>query len=218
MAVAENESFIEEVTEEVRRDKLYLFLRRYGWIGILLIVGIVLGSIVNEIRSSARLSEAQSFGDKLATSLENIDEVSLAYNTEVDNPFKTHPVLANLLRARIAESNNRRSQAVEFLNKIIIEESDPKNIKDYSRYKILMLTEDNARKTRLLSELIAPDNAFNLLALEQKVLENVRASNWDEASANLKLILSDPKSSQMLKFRTDQLLKALQANGSIRDE
>ena len=81
-----------------------------------------------------------------------------------------------------------------------------------------MLTEDNARKTRLLSELIAPDNAFNLLALEQKVLENVRASNWDEASANLKLILSDPKSSQMLKFRTDQLLKALQANGSIRDE
>ena len=36
--MSENESFIDEVTEEVRRDKLYLLLKKYGWIGVVAIV------------------------------------------------------------------------------------------------------------------------------------------------------------------------------------
>ncbi|MFD1808819.1 hypothetical protein ACFSHQ_13850 [Gemmobacter lanyuensis] len=35
------ESFIDEVTEEVRRDKLFATFRKYGWIGILAVLGIV---------------------------------------------------------------------------------------------------------------------------------------------------------------------------------
>ena len=40
--MSETDSFIDEVTEEVRRDKLFALFRKYGWIGIaavLLIVG-----------------------------------------------------------------------------------------------------------------------------------------------------------------------------------
>ena len=32
------ESFIEEVTEEVRRDRLFAAFRKYGWIGVLLVL------------------------------------------------------------------------------------------------------------------------------------------------------------------------------------
>ena len=39
--MSNTDSFIEEVTEEVRRDKLYGYLKRYGWIAGLIIVLVV---------------------------------------------------------------------------------------------------------------------------------------------------------------------------------
>ena len=36
--MSDTDSFIEEVTEEVRRDRLYGLLRRYGWIAALVII------------------------------------------------------------------------------------------------------------------------------------------------------------------------------------
>ena len=61
--MSENESFIDEVTEEVRRDKLYLFLKKYGWIGGLAVLLIVLSSVIVEIQSTARIAEAEKNGD-----------------------------------------------------------------------------------------------------------------------------------------------------------
>ena len=36
--MSETDSFIDEVNEEVRRDRLYGALRRYGWIAILAVL------------------------------------------------------------------------------------------------------------------------------------------------------------------------------------
>ena len=71
--MSENESFIDEVTEEVRRDKLYLFLKKYGWIGGLAVLLIVLSSVIVEVRSAARIAEAEKTGDFLADFLQKIE-------------------------------------------------------------------------------------------------------------------------------------------------
>ena len=34
--MSETDSFLQEVSEELRRDKLYRNMRKYGWIGVLL--------------------------------------------------------------------------------------------------------------------------------------------------------------------------------------
>ena len=39
--MSETDSFIEEVTEEVRRDKLFGYLKKYGWIAVVVVVGAV---------------------------------------------------------------------------------------------------------------------------------------------------------------------------------
>ena len=36
--MSDTDSFIDEVTEEVRKDRLYGYLRRYGWIAVLVIL------------------------------------------------------------------------------------------------------------------------------------------------------------------------------------
>lgn len=47
------DSFIDEVTDEVRRDRLFATFRKYGWIGGLLVALIVGGAAYNEWQSSA---------------------------------------------------------------------------------------------------------------------------------------------------------------------
>ena len=39
--MSETDSFLQEVSEELRRDKLYRNMRKYGWIGLLLVLIIV---------------------------------------------------------------------------------------------------------------------------------------------------------------------------------
>ena len=64
------DSFIEEVTEEVRRDRLFGLFRKYGWIGVLLVAGIVGGAAWNEWSKAREAARSQAFGDALIDALD----------------------------------------------------------------------------------------------------------------------------------------------------
>ena len=64
------ESFIDEVTEEVRRDKLYAAFRKYGWIGVLIVLGVVGGTAWTEWRKSSAETAAMAFGDAVMAATE----------------------------------------------------------------------------------------------------------------------------------------------------
>ena len=50
----QNDSFIDEVTEDLRRDRLFNAFRRYGWIAILLILAIGIAAALILSRSRPR--------------------------------------------------------------------------------------------------------------------------------------------------------------------
>lgn len=52
----ENDSFIDEVTEDLRRDRLFAAFRRYGWIAGLVILAIVGGAAWREYSRARRLA------------------------------------------------------------------------------------------------------------------------------------------------------------------
>ncbi len=64
------DSFIDEVTEEVRRDRLFALMRKYGWIGIVAVVLIVGAASWNEWRKAAHDARAESFGAGLTAALD----------------------------------------------------------------------------------------------------------------------------------------------------
>ena len=67
--MSESDSFISEVTEEVQRDKLYGYVRRYGWIAALAIILIVGGAAWNEYRKAIAEAAAEQTGDVLLNAL-----------------------------------------------------------------------------------------------------------------------------------------------------
>ena len=50
--MSDTDSFIDEVTEEVRRDRLFGLMKRYGWIAALAVLLIVGGAAWNEWRKA----------------------------------------------------------------------------------------------------------------------------------------------------------------------
>ena len=64
------DSFIDEVTEEVRRDRLFAIFRKYGWIGAVLVALIVGGAAWNEWQKSRETARAQAFGDAMLDAMD----------------------------------------------------------------------------------------------------------------------------------------------------
>jgi len=67
--MSNTDSFIEEVTEEVRRDKLFALMRKWGWLVALIIVGLVGGAAYNEWSKARSQAQAQAFGDAVLAGL-----------------------------------------------------------------------------------------------------------------------------------------------------
>jgi hypothetical protein len=67
--VSQNDSFIDEVSEELRRDRLYGLFRRYGWIGIALILLVVAGTAWTQWQNARTRAVAEGFGDALLAAM-----------------------------------------------------------------------------------------------------------------------------------------------------
>jgi hypothetical protein len=206
--VSENESFIAEVTEEVRRDKLYLLLKRYGWIPVILIITVILASIFIEIRNNAKVIEAENFGDFLASSLSGDMEVKAILSNDISTTPKS--LIALLLEAKILENKLEYQTAIAAYETVLSREEIPTSLRDFVKFKLVLLVKDDPmRIKKLIGDLINPDGSFHLLALEQKVLIEISEKRWNEAVANLNLILADPEVSQGMITRATQIKKAI---------
>ena len=206
--MSENESFIDEVTEEVRRDKLYLLLKRYGWVPVIIIITVILTSIFIEIRNNAKVIEAENLGDLLASSLSRDMEVKTILSNDISGTPKS--LIALLLEAKILENKLEYQTAIVAYETILSLEEISTSLRDFVKFKLVLLVKDDPiRLKKLIGDLINPDSSFHLLALEQKVMIEIADKSWNEAISNLNLILADPEASQGMISRATQIKKAI---------
>jgi hypothetical protein len=208
--VSENDSFIDEVTEEVRRDKLYLFFKKYVWVLVLVILSVILASIFIEIRSNAKQASAEMLGDVLYRSLNNTFENAQINESDQEKFIDSKSVVALILEAKVLENNSKFKLAITSYETILNINELPNSLKDFVKFKLLMLIKDNpTRVESLLAELINPDSSFNLLALEQKALIKINDEQWKQAISILNILIESPEASQAMISRATQLKKAI---------
>ena len=75
--MSQSDSFIDEVTEEVRRDRLYAFFRRWAWLAILLVLLVVGGAAWNEWRVSREAAAAEARGEAILLARDSNDDAAL---------------------------------------------------------------------------------------------------------------------------------------------
>lgn len=207
------DSFIEEVTEEVRRDRLFRLLRRYGWIAITLVVLLVAGAAFNEWNKARQQAAAEEFGDSVLAALERESpEARRAALADIEAEGTTSVVPA-LLAA--GETAGNAGQLADELRGLAENEELPQVYRDLAAMKLALL--DGAglgpqERIALLEPLTAGGRPFRLLAQEQIALAQVELGDADSAIARARDVMADSEVTQDLRRRMSQLIVALGAS------
>ncbi|MBT0957162.1 tetratricopeptide repeat protein [Alphaproteobacteria bacterium KMM 3653] len=216
--MSDSDSFIEEVSEEVRRERLYGFVRRYGWIAILAVLAIVAGAAYTEYSRSQAEAEAQSFGDALLDALETEDPAERAAAiTGVETPAEAAPIVA-LLAAAEAQANEDTAAAANALRSIAEDGETPQIYRDLAGLKLALLGDEalpEDERKALLERLATPGAPFRPLALEQLLYITVQTAEPEEAIEAARTLLQEPEISDGLRERVSQVILALGGEAEV---
>ena len=210
--MSDTDSFIDEVTEEVRRDRLFGYFRRYGWIAGLLIFGLVGITAYNEWNRSEVEKVKQARGDALLTalSLENDTKISVVINAIAIQD--SNNIVAKFLAAGFDEV-----QAAHLLNGVISNTSQPKFIQDLARLKLATAPDAVSQDEALLilMDLSKPGGVYRNVATEMLVALELERGNLDIAMNILQSHVQDAEASQAQVQRMGELIVALGSNPEL---
>lgn len=211
--MSDTDSFIEEVTEEVRRDRMFAILKRYGWIAVVAIVAIVGGAAYNEYSKATQTAAAEKLGDDIIASLGSDDPAGRASALgEVEPGTPGGAAILDFLTASALVNSDQRDQAVAKLEGIATNGDLPRIYRDIAAFKALTLQSDSlaAADLRLQFEALAqPGAPLRLLAEEQLALIDVAEGAPEAALERLQSIMLDAETDATLRQRTSQLIIAL---------
>ncbi len=206
--MSDTESFIEEVTEEVRRDKLFLALRKYGWIGVVGVVAIVGGAAFNEYATAKKRAAAEASGDAILAILETEGaEARLAELNAIEVTEDNLAVLG-LLKGTEAQNAGDLTAAKAALDTVITGDVD-QIYRDIATFKKALLETDAGAKQAAFETLLVPGNALRLLAEEQIALLIAQSGDAETAISRLNAVLEDAEATAGLRRRVGQLIVAL---------
>ncbi len=211
--MSETDSFIEEVTEEVRKDKLYGYYKKYGWIAGAVVVLAVGGAAYSEWSKSKADAVAQARGDAITVALEKetvADQVAALDAASADAGAAS--VLIEFQKAAALTRDGQNDAALAVLDAIKSATGTPQNYRDMAEFKALMLRGkdmDFDQRMAALQTLATPGNAFRPLALEQIAVAKLDAGDKDGAIEQLSQLLNEPDISVGQRQRAAQLLVSL---------
>ena len=202
------DSFIDEVTEEVRRDKLFAMFRKYGWIGALAVVAIVGGTAYNEWSKAQTAARAQSFGDAL--------EAALAQPTPAERATALTALASDggqvAPKALLAAAQSDKPKALADLQALAADASQPQLYRDLASLRAVMLAgadQPLAERRVVLQHLAVPGRAFRTLANEQLAYLLVEEGKTDAAITAFGDLMQDQDAPSSLRTRAAQMITAL---------
>lgn len=204
------DSFIDEVNEEVRRDRLFVAFRKYGWIGIIVVLGIVGGAGWNEWQKAHDLARAQAFGDGV------IDSLDLGGPDERRAALQALPADGGQISIRqlllASDPVQDRAGTLQALDALAADATQPPVYRDLAVLRRVTLagTEQAVAERRAaLEPLTAPGRAFRTLALEQLAYLLIEEAKRPEAITALTALLRDQEAPVGLRRRAGEMIIAL---------
>lgn len=209
------DSFIEEVTEEVRRDRLFAVFRRYGWIAILAVVAVVAGAAWNEWQKARAQSSAEIFGDAVLAAIDLPDPAArLAALSGLAATGDQAAVLGFLTASEAVKADDRAAALTKYQT-LADDASLPKSYRDMAALKrVILIGADQpiAGRAAVLQPLSAAGQPFRALALEQLALLKLEAGEIEAAVTQLRALLQEPNLTAGLQRRASGLMVALGAD------
>jgi len=208
--VSNPESFINEVTEEVRRDKLFGYFRRYGWIGIVAVLMIVGAAAYREYQLAAKQAEYEAFGNAVLDALDQDDAAVRSTALAAVQAPGQRQALLNLLQSSDPETDKAATLAA--LTAVADDATLPASYRDLAVLRRVIVAGTDlpaADRRALLDPIAAPGRPYRPLALEQLALLSVETGETAAAITALEALRQDQEATPGLRRRVEQVIVAL---------
>jgi hypothetical protein len=206
----QNDSFIDEVTDELRRDRLFAMYRRWGWAVGLVILLLVGGVIWREIAQKRAETEARNWGDAILAAEASDDPAAIV---KIDpQGAEGRKALAALLAASAWSDTGGSDAAADVLRGVAGEAGADTVLHDLAELKLVMVEGakmDTAERDQILDRLSRAGAPFELLALEQKAVALIEAGRDEDAITLIRRIQQREGVSDSLRRRLSEMMIAL---------
>jgi hypothetical protein len=208
--VSNNESFIDEVTEEVRRDKLFAMFHKYGWIGVVAVLGIVGGTAWTQWQNTRAEDRAQAFGDAVTDALD-LGAAAERMAALQDVPATDEQAgLLGLMLSTDPESD--RAGTLAALDSVAANPDMSPLYRDLAVLRRVIVAGADmplAERRTALDAIAVAGRPYRALALEQLAILLIEEGDTDAAIAALTALLQDQDASAGLRRRAEQMIVAL---------
>lgn len=210
--MSNSDSFIQEVSEDLRRDKLFGMMRRYGWIAVVLVLMVVGGAAYFEWQKAQTRASAEAFGDRVLAAIdsepasERLNGLSGVSGNDVQNG------VLQLLIASETLAQDDRAGALAALAAVADNAALPSSYRQLATLKRVIVAGADmtvADREAALGGLAQAGQPFRPLALEQLALLRASEGDVQGALALLNDLLTGPDVTQVLRRRAQQLVIAL---------
>lgn len=211
--MSDTESFISEVNDEVRRDRFYFMLRRYGWIAAVVVVLIVGGAAFSEYQKAQARAKAESFGDAVLAAVSQTqaeDRLNQLSAVQVESP-ETRIIREFLIASEAAEAGDTAA-ATASLEGIAVNGEVPQIYRQIASFKLLALQADTLdvdSRRQQLEALAQPGAPLNFLAQEQLALLDVEVGETQAAIERLQNLVQAAGVTSDLQQRALQVIVSL---------
>lgn len=211
--MSDTDSFIDEVNDEVRRDRLFHLFRRYGWIAALAIVLIVAGAAWREYSKAQEQAQAEALGDAMLAALATNDVAARAEQLARIAPHSAEAAaVLRLLTAAEQVEAGETAAAAATLESLAVDGDVPEIYRQVASFKAMTLPDTEMPiedRRQALEAMAQPGNPLRLLASEQLALLDIGQDQPDAAIARYQAILQDAETTSDLQQRALQVIVAL---------
>ena len=198
---------MQEVSEEVRKDRFYRILKKWGWVGIALIVALVGGASFNEWNKDSKINSARNLGDRVLAAIASKDVIDLK---EIEIKNVSQDIFIKNLMSAILFSDDKLDASKKALEEIGGIPGITKTYKDLNAFKLglLLLKSGNLtgeERFGVFEALVEPGSPFRSLAKEQQALILIEQGKIELAIKTLVEIMDDSETTDTLRRRVTQL-------------
>lgn len=214
--MSDADSFIQEVSEEVRRDRMNRLMRRYGPYAVGVVLLVVVGAAADAWLKSSRAAEAQARGGALIVASEHADpgRRAEAFIVLADSAEGGQATLARLRAAAELAAIGDDASALRLYREVAEDATADTIFAAFAALRAAVVgapTAGPAATIAALTPLAAQDQPFRLLALEARALQHLSLGDRAAARADLTAVMADPTATEDTRARADQLLLTLGA-------
>lgn len=212
--MSDADSFIQEVSEEVRRDRMFGLWKRYGPFVLAAVVAAVAAAGVDAWLTHQRERAAREAGATLLQAAQATEATTRAEALlAAAEGLEAGPAMIARLRAaaELAAAGDAAA-AVQAYRKVAEDPATEPAFAGFAAYRAAVLDADRAgpqTTIEVLRPLAAEGQPFRPLALEAMAALKIETGDAAGARADLEAVIADPLSTQETKDRASRLLTTL---------